>query len=177
MKVHSKRMRKMSKLHSFRVCFFPGFYPEDFSNSHPRQWKLISRMLQLTPGDRPSATEILASCDLLPPRLEDDFLNEALRVVSAPSSGVFTRVVESLFSAGRVRAKLLTARSAIRLQVSKQNCNSNLGNFFTKIRGGGFRLPMDQMDCDFLRSASARLLCLEKGQGEKKIHSKRVEKM
>jgi len=77
-----------------------GIVPGKFAESHPRQWKLISTMIQRNLQERPTATMILQS-DLLPPRMEDDFLNDALRVVSNPNTPIFPRILTKLFSADR----------------------------------------------------------------------------
>ena len=74
-----------------------GIVPGKFAESHPRQWKLITAMIKRSVQDRPTATSILQS-DLLPPRMEDDFLNDALRVVANPNTPVFPRILEKLFS-------------------------------------------------------------------------------
>lgn len=77
-----------------------GLVPGKFAESHPRQWKLISSMIQRQLQDRPTATMILQS-DLLPPRMEDDFLNDALRVVSNPNTPIFPKILKKLFSVDR----------------------------------------------------------------------------
>ena len=77
-----------------------GVVPGKFAESHPRQWKLISSMIQRNLQDRPTATILLQS-DLLPPRMEDDFLNDALRVVSNPNTPIFPKILTKLFSIDR----------------------------------------------------------------------------
>ena len=77
-----------------------GVVPGKFAESHPRQWKLISTMIMRNLQDRPTATMILQS-DLLPPRMEDDFLNDALRVVSNPNTPIFPKILAKLFSVDR----------------------------------------------------------------------------
>ena len=87
------RIEQISKLKE-------GVVPGKFAESHPRQWKLISTMIQRNLQDRPTATMLLQS-DLLPPRMEDDFLNDALRVVSNPNTPIFPRILTKLFSVDR----------------------------------------------------------------------------
>ena len=77
-----------------------GLVPGKFAESHPRQWKLISAMIHRNLQERPTATMILQS-DLLPPRMEDDFLNDALRVVSNPNTPIFPKILKKLFSVDR----------------------------------------------------------------------------
>lgn len=67
-----------------------------FYESHPRQSKLISAMMKRNLQDRPTATWLLQS-DLLPPRMEDDFLHDALRIVANPNSSIFPRILEKMF--------------------------------------------------------------------------------
>ena len=71
-----------------------AFSHSKFADSHPRQWKLISLMLRKSV----SATAILQSDDLLPPRMEDDFLHDALKIVGNPNTPVFPRILERLFA-------------------------------------------------------------------------------
>ena len=77
-----------------------GLVPGKFAESHPRQWRLITTMMKKNVIDRPTATSLLQS-DLLPPRMEDDFLNDALRVVANPNTPVFPRILQKLFSPDR----------------------------------------------------------------------------
>ena len=78
-----------------------GMVPGKFAESHPRQWKLITTMMRRNVQERPTATMILQSDDLLPPRMEDDFLNDALRVVANPNTPVFPRILAKLFATDR----------------------------------------------------------------------------
>ena len=78
-----------------------SFMFSKFAESHPRQWKLISLMLKKSLIERPSATAILQSDNLLPPRMEDDFLNDALKIVANPNTPVYPRILEKLFSSAR----------------------------------------------------------------------------
>jgi translation initiation factor 2-alpha kinase 4 len=89
----TERIEMISKLKE-------GVVPWRFAESHPRQWKLISTMMKKL-QDRPAATAILQSDDLLPPRMEDDFLNDALKIVANPHSSVFSRILEKLFASDR----------------------------------------------------------------------------
>lgn len=88
-----ERIEQISKLKE-------GTVPGRFAESHPRQWRLITQMMKKNVFDRPTATSVLQS-DLLPPRMEDDFLNDALRVVANPNTPVFPRILAKLFSADR----------------------------------------------------------------------------
>ena len=58
-------------------------------------------MLHPTPAKRPSARAILES-PLLPPRLEDELIKDALRVLSQPHSVFFAQLMDGLFAPERV---------------------------------------------------------------------------
>ena len=88
-----ERIEQISKLKE-------GTVPGRFAESHPRQWRLITQMVKKNVFDRPTATSVLQS-DLLPPRMEDDFLNDALRVVANPNTPIFPRILDKLFSPDR----------------------------------------------------------------------------
>ena len=57
----------------------------EFASRQPTQAQLITQMLHASPAKRPSARAILES-PLLPPRLEDELIKDALRVLSKPHS-------------------------------------------------------------------------------------------
>lgn len=53
-------------------------------------------MIDSDPSKRPSVTELLDS-DLLPPKIEDEYLKDALRIFSNPSTSYYTRMVDAVF--------------------------------------------------------------------------------
>lgn len=61
------------------------------------QTKLLQRMLSHNPTDRPSPLEILKS-DLLPPKMEDEYIAECLRLLSMPDSTYNLQLMDSLFT-------------------------------------------------------------------------------
>jgi translation initiation factor 2-alpha kinase 4 len=63
----------------------------EFASRQPTQAQLITQMLHASPAKRPSARAILES-PLLPPRLEDELIKDALRVLSKPHSVYFLQI-------------------------------------------------------------------------------------
>ena len=93
-----------------------GIVASRFAESHPRQWKLITTLMRRNVQERPTATWILQSSDLLPPRMEDDFLNDALKIVANPNSSVFPRILEKLFANDR---QGVLAKPGLKIPVSQ----------------------------------------------------------
>ena len=75
-------------------------FPAGFEKAHPRQSKIISWLLQHDPAKRPSALELLQST-LLPPKLEDEYMKDALRTISDPTTPFYHRLLSELFDAAR----------------------------------------------------------------------------
>lgn len=57
--------------------------PRDFVESHYRQSKIIKWLLKHNPEERPNANELLKS-ELFPTKLEDEQLQDALKIVKKP---------------------------------------------------------------------------------------------
>ncbi|SPO24266.1 related to GCN2 - ser/thr protein kinase [Ustilago trichophora] len=62
-----------------------------------KQTALIRQMLDHDPDRRPSPLEILKS-DLLPPKMEDDYIEECLRLMANPTSAYNHQLMDALFS-------------------------------------------------------------------------------
>lgn len=75
-------------------------FPEGFELSHPRQCQIIRWLLQGHPDDRPSALELLRS-DLLPPKMEDEYMKDALRTIANPHTSFYQRLMNALFDLSR----------------------------------------------------------------------------
>ena len=58
---------------------------------------LLKNLLSHDPDERMSSEDLLKS-DLLPPKLEDEYINEAIRSVTNPSTPYFTKLLTQLFS-------------------------------------------------------------------------------
>ncbi|KAF8124132.1 kinase-like domain-containing protein [Boletus edulis] len=75
----------------------PGVYfPRDWEAHRTRQKEIISWLLRHDPAKRPSALE-LSQSSLLPPRVEDEYFKEALRMISAPESTHYQTLLSVLF--------------------------------------------------------------------------------
>eukprot|EP00898_Chlorokybus_atmophyticus_P003003 jgi/Chlat1/3703/Chrsp251S03860 len=78
--------------------------PERFVAAYPQQAAIIRWLVADNPANRPSASELLRS-DYMPPRMEDEYLNDVLRSLSNTEdhavNNVFDRVVETLFAQER----------------------------------------------------------------------------
>eukprot|EP00164_Ancoracysta_twista_P010436 GFYU01015738.1.p1 GENE.GFYU01015738.1~~GFYU01015738.1.p1 ORF type:complete len:1304 (+),score=377.66 GFYU01015738.1:84-3995(+) len=72
-------------------------FPEGFEDTRPQQVQIIRSLLQKDPAKRPSTLELLQS-DLLPPKMEDEYLKEALRTIANPGSVFYFRLLDALFS-------------------------------------------------------------------------------
>ncbi|TKY88600.1 hypothetical protein EX895_002589 [Sporisorium graminicola] len=62
-----------------------------------KQTALIRQMLDHDPDRRPSPLEILKS-DLLPPKMEDEYIEECLRLMANPTSAYNHQLMDALFS-------------------------------------------------------------------------------
>ena len=73
-------------------------FPSDFdfqtlsSQAHIIQW-----LLHHQPRSRPTSMELLQS-EMLPPKIEDEFVNEALRTIANPNTPYYSRLMSALFS-------------------------------------------------------------------------------
>eukprot|EP01113_Clastostelium_recurvatum_P042340 TRINITY_DN6857_c0_g1_i2.p1 TRINITY_DN6857_c0_g1~~TRINITY_DN6857_c0_g1_i2.p1 ORF type:complete len:1461 (+),score=371.59 TRINITY_DN6857_c0_g1_i2:29-4411(+) len=85
-------------------------FPPDFERSHPRQAKIIRWLLQLDPDRRPNAMELLRS-DLMPPRLEDEYMRNTMRVITNPNTSYYAQLLHTLFNAARAPSMAATEPS------------------------------------------------------------------
>ncbi|KAN0065323.1 eukaryotic translation initiation factor 2-alpha kinase [Thecaphora frezii] len=72
---------------------FPSAWPR---TRYEKQTTLIQQMLDHNPDRRPSPLEILRS-DLLPPKMEDEYIEECLRLMANPSSAYNHQLMDALF--------------------------------------------------------------------------------
>lgn len=81
-----------------------GLLPNSWVENFPKQSAILQRLMSLSPADRPSATDLLHQD--LPPRMEDEWLNDILRSLqSSDDSYVYDRVVSSIFDMKRFAMK------------------------------------------------------------------------
>ncbi|GAM21149.1 hypothetical protein SAMD00019534_043240 [Acytostelium subglobosum LB1] len=74
-----------------------GIFPKDFERSHPRQSKLIRWLTEHDPAKRPSAQDLLQS-ELMPPKMEDEYVENSIRVITNPTTQFYQHMLNSLFS-------------------------------------------------------------------------------
>jgi translation initiation factor 2-alpha kinase 4 len=88
-----QRVKVLVDLRSVSVIF-----PSDFDiKKHENASQVIKSLLSHTPKDRPSCQELLES-KLLPPKLEQDLLSEALRsIVNPDNPSYYSRLMKTLF--------------------------------------------------------------------------------
>ncbi|KAI0496268.1 hypothetical protein KFK09_022582 [Dendrobium nobile] len=83
-----------------------GVLPKPWVAKFPKQSAILQRLMSPGPADRPSATDLLHHD--LPPRMEDEWLNDVLRALqSSDDSYVYDRVVSSIFDMKRLVVKAL----------------------------------------------------------------------
>ncbi|ORX52231.1 hypothetical protein BCR36DRAFT_582732 [Piromyces finnis] len=73
-------------------------FPSDFdTEKYKNQSEIIHLLLSHDPKKRPSSYEILQS-DLLPPKMEDEYIQETLRTIANPNTPYYNKLMSSLFS-------------------------------------------------------------------------------
>ncbi|KAJ1992057.1 eukaryotic translation initiation factor 2-alpha kinase [Coemansia spiralis] len=89
-------MERATVLHNLRKpeIVFPDDFPAD---KMQLQYQIIRRLLSHSPRMRPSSAELLES-DLLPPKMEDEYIRETIKTIANPSQPYFTKLMDSLFA-------------------------------------------------------------------------------
>ncbi|KAI8973080.1 Serine/threonine-protein kinase [Trametes punicea] len=72
-------------------------FPSDWDPKRSRQKEIISWLLQHDPDQRPTALE-LSQSPLLPPRLEDEYIKTAMKLITKPDSPHLQAVLSTLFN-------------------------------------------------------------------------------
>ncbi|KAJ0977116.1 hypothetical protein J5N97_012590 [Dioscorea zingiberensis] len=81
-----------------------GLPPPSWVVQFPDQAALLQRLMSPSPSDRPSANELLQNA--LPPRMEDEWLNDILRTIqTSEDTYVYDRVVSTIFDEERLVIK------------------------------------------------------------------------
>ncbi|MCO5592460.1 hypothetical protein L7F22_046462 [Adiantum nelumboides] len=91
-KTGMERIGVVRDLRSEEVIFPKGWNEAQM----PAQTKVIQWLLNHDPSRRPTALELLKS-ELLPPKLEDEYIAECLRLMSTPNSTYNLQLMGSLF--------------------------------------------------------------------------------
>ena len=88
-----ERIQALRNLRSKEIVF-----PSDFDEKKMiDQAKLIRWLCNHNPKERPLPLEILQS-ELLPPKMEDEYIQETLRTIANPNTPYYTRLMNALFS-------------------------------------------------------------------------------
>jgi len=72
-------------------------FPKNFESQFIDETELIMLMLQNNPEERPD-TKFLLKSNLIPSRMEDDLLKEAMNIITKPNTAIFSDLMEKLFS-------------------------------------------------------------------------------
>ncbi|RCH92872.1 hypothetical protein CU098_002849, partial [Rhizopus stolonifer] len=84
-----------------------GKFPPDFPANYVNQKKIISILLSPQPKDRLNSFELLRS-DLLPPKLEDEYIKECVRTIANPNTPYYDKLMSAMFLQSPDRLKDLT---------------------------------------------------------------------
>lgn len=84
-----------------------GKFPDDFPSHYVNQKKIISILLSPQPKDRLNSFELLRS-DLLPPKLEDEYIKECVRTIANPNTPYYDKLMSAMFSQSADRHKDFT---------------------------------------------------------------------
>eukprot|EP00850_Spirogloea_muscicola_P003239 SM000013S26408 [mRNA] locus=s13:225121:235378:+ [translate_table: standard] len=87
-----------------------GTVPSSWSAQNPQVAELVHWLMDAKAGNRPRASQLLQS-KLLPPRMEDEALNDTLRTIqSGEDTSVYSRVVAAIFDEERIDAQMQKIR-------------------------------------------------------------------
>eukprot|EP00850_Spirogloea_muscicola_P010860 SM000065S20209 [mRNA] locus=s65:314038:324123:+ [translate_table: standard] len=87
-----------------------GTVPSSWSSQNPQVAELVHWLMDAKAGNRPTASQLLQS-KLLPPRMEDEALNDTLRTIqSGEDTSVYGRVVAAIFDEERIDAQMQKSR-------------------------------------------------------------------
>ncbi|KAJ1966263.1 eukaryotic translation initiation factor 2-alpha kinase, partial [Dispira parvispora] len=86
-------MERVKVLHDLRrpEVIFPTEFPD---NQLVNQKKVIQWLLHHNPRDRPTSLELFQS-ELLPPRMEDDYIQECVRTIANPHTPYYNRLMSA----------------------------------------------------------------------------------
>lgn len=130
----------MERVHRLRELRQPSInFPPNWPGELVKEKEVVRWLVTHVPEDRPTPLELLQS-DLLPPRLEDESVQETLRLVTDPSSVYHLQLLDALF------APRPTSDEEIRDVTFDAGCE----------REGSLTNPREAVVIDFLRSIFLR---------------------
>lgn len=77
--------------------------PKKFKETHARQTKIIYWLIEKEANRRPSVYEILNS-ELIPPKMEDEYIKDAIKTISNPNTSYYKQIIEAIFKNNNVLA-------------------------------------------------------------------------
>ncbi|CCJ29957.1 unnamed protein product [Pneumocystis jirovecii] len=92
-KTSMERIKTILNLRDPNIIFPLKFPSNKFSN----QKHIISWLLQHDPKTRPTSFQLLR-CDMLPPKVEDEYIRESLHTLANPNTPYYVKLIETLFS-------------------------------------------------------------------------------
>ncbi|KAJ1992288.1 eukaryotic translation initiation factor 2-alpha kinase [Dimargaris cristalligena] len=99
-------MERVKVLHDLRRA--EVVFPSEFPDHHlANQRRIIEWLLKHNPRDRPTSLELFQS-DYLPPRMEDDYIQECVRTIANPNTPYYNRLMSALFDQFPERPKDFT---------------------------------------------------------------------
>ncbi|XP_078447574.1 protein kinase family protein isoform X2 [Wolffia australiana] len=91
-----------------------GNFPSAWANEFPDQASLVRRLMSQSPSDRPTAVEILRR--ELPPRMEDEWLNDVLRTIqTSEDTYVYDHILSTIFDEERIMMKARRQRMDVKV--------------------------------------------------------------
>lgn len=117
-----------------------GKVPKRFEINHVRQAKMINWMIGDKPSERPSAVELLSN-ELLPPKMEDDYIKDVLKTISNPTSSFYKKIIDAIFKSDNIsldRDSIIETTNdfnftKITNDLVSYMCNRNINDFRTPI--------------------------------------------
>ena len=89
-KTKHQRIKTLSSLR------FNEKLPKKFEETHARQTKIIRWLVEREPYRRPTVFEILNS-ELIPPKMEDEYIRDAIKTISNPNTSYYKQIIEAIF--------------------------------------------------------------------------------
>lgn len=89
-KTKHQRIKTLSSLR------FNDKLPKKFEETHARQTKIIRWLIEREPYRRPTVFEILNS-ELIPPKMEDEYIRDAIKTISNPNTSYYKQIIEAIF--------------------------------------------------------------------------------
>lgn len=147
-----------------------GDPPVSWATQFPGQSVLLRRLVCPSPSERPSAVDLLQN--ELPPRMEDEWLNDVLRMIQTPEDTyVYDRVISTIFNEDRLVAKMQSQHESSKKSICK-NDNSELLDSIIEVSKEVFKRhcakrfqisPLHSLDGKFTENSGKTVKILTQG--------------